>query len=108
MTIQDARISPWIITMDSSPGPGARCPAIKKKDKPMDSKIQVKKHQSPEEPGVNNLERKRQKRKSSRLNVFIYSAGGKFSSCHKLVLNYKEPGTTNIGSMVVRVEVRIV
>ncbi|GBM36089.1 hypothetical protein AVEN_221248-1 [Araneus ventricosus] len=29
--------------MDSSPGPGARCPAIRKKDKPMDFKIQVKK-----------------------------------------------------------------
>ncbi|GBM89629.1 hypothetical protein AVEN_170627-1 [Araneus ventricosus] len=94
------------MTMDSSPGPGERCPAIKKKDKPMDSKIQVKKHQSPEEPGVNNLERKKQNRKSSS-NVFIYSAGGKSSSCHKLVLNYDVPGTTNIGSMVVRVEVRI-
>ncbi|GBM05977.1 hypothetical protein AVEN_25056-1 [Araneus ventricosus] len=47
----------------------------------MDSKIQVKKTSiTPKEPGVNNLERKRQKkreRESSRLNVFIYSAGGK-------------------------------
>ncbi|GBN44056.1 hypothetical protein AVEN_114402-1 [Araneus ventricosus] len=63
MTIQDVRVSLWT------------------------PKYRRRKRHSPEEPGVNNLERKRQKRTSSRLNVFIYSAGGKSSSYHKLVHN---------------------
>ncbi|GBO31282.1 hypothetical protein AVEN_202555-1, partial [Araneus ventricosus] len=54
----------------------------------MDSKTQVKKTPV---TGINNLERKKAKdRKSSRLNVFICSAGGKSSSCQELVHNYDE------------------
>ncbi|GBM36058.1 hypothetical protein AVEN_221226-1 [Araneus ventricosus] len=63
MTIQDARISPWIMTMDSSPGPGARCPAIKKKDKPMDSKIQVNNASITGETGCKQPGKKRAKEK---------------------------------------------
>ncbi|GBM03651.1 hypothetical protein AVEN_134887-1 [Araneus ventricosus] len=47
MTIY-VRVSPWT--------PGYRC----------------REHQPLEQPGVNNMERKRQKRESSRLSVFIY------------------------------------
>ncbi|GBM04059.1 hypothetical protein AVEN_25050-1 [Araneus ventricosus] len=76
--------------------------------KPVDSKIQVKKTSVTGGTGCKQPGKKKAKeRKSSRLNVFIHSAGGKSSSCHKLVHNYDEAGTTNIGSMVVRVKDRI-
>ncbi|GBN78293.1 hypothetical protein AVEN_261468-1 [Araneus ventricosus] len=66
------------------------------------------KHQPPEQPAVNNLERKRQRRESSRLSVFIYNpAGGKSSRCHKLIHNYGASGTMKIDSMVVKAKVRI-
>ncbi|GBM75576.1 hypothetical protein AVEN_47094-1 [Araneus ventricosus] len=73
----------------------------------MDSKTLVKKTSITGGSGRKRPRKKKAKeKKSSRLNVFIYSAGGKSSSCHKLVHNYDEPGTTNISSMVVRVKVR--
>ncbi|GBM97142.1 hypothetical protein AVEN_91830-1 [Araneus ventricosus] len=80
--------------------------------KPMDSKLQVKKTSVTGGTGCKQPGKKKAKeRKSSRLNVFIYSAGGKSLSCYKLVYNYDELGTsaawTNISSMVVRVQVRI-
>ncbi|GBM39053.1 hypothetical protein AVEN_119755-1 [Araneus ventricosus] len=55
----------------------------------MDSKTRVKK-----------TSETAKERKSSRLNVFIYTAGGKSQNCHKLVHNYDESGTTNISRMV--------
>ncbi|GBM21591.1 hypothetical protein AVEN_172451-1 [Araneus ventricosus] len=74
----------------------------------MDSKTQVNKTSVTGRTGCKQPGKKKaKKRKSSRLNVFIYFAGGKSSNCHKLVHNYDEPGTTNISSMVVRVKVRI-
>ncbi|GBN60926.1 hypothetical protein AVEN_245738-1 [Araneus ventricosus] len=67
----------------------------------MDSKTQVKKASVTGATGCKQPGKKKLKvRKSSRLNVFIYSTGGKSSSCHKLVHNYDESGTTNIGSVV--------
>ncbi|GBN26703.1 hypothetical protein AVEN_55388-1 [Araneus ventricosus] len=38
----------------------------------MDSRIQMKETSAIEQPAVNNLERKKQKRDSSRLSAFIY------------------------------------
>ncbi|GBM39821.1 hypothetical protein AVEN_45784-1 [Araneus ventricosus] len=74
----------------------------------MDSKIQVKKTSVTGGTGCKQHGKKKAKeRESSRLNVFIYSAGGKSLSCHKLVHNYDEIGMANISSMVVRVKVRI-
>ncbi|GBN88887.1 hypothetical protein AVEN_260774-1 [Araneus ventricosus] len=74
----------------------------------MDSKIQVKETSVTGGIGCRQpVKKKAKERKSSRLNVFIQSAGGKSSSCHKLVHSYDGPGTANIGSMVVRVKVRI-
>ncbi|GBM08048.1 hypothetical protein AVEN_71480-1 [Araneus ventricosus] len=67
----------------------------------MDSKTQVKKTSVTGGTGCKQPGKKKAKeRKSSRLYVYIYSAGGKSSSCHKLVHNYDEVGTSNIGSMV--------
>ncbi|GBM47418.1 hypothetical protein AVEN_175597-1 [Araneus ventricosus] len=69
----------------------------------MDSKTRVKKTSVTGGTGCKQPGKKNAKeRESSRLNVFIYSAGGKSSNCHELVHNYDELGTTNISSMVVR------
>ncbi|GBM43089.1 hypothetical protein AVEN_45980-1, partial [Araneus ventricosus] len=57
----------------------------------MDSKTQVKKTSVTGGTGCKQPGKKKAKeRKSSRLYVYIYSAGGKSSSCHKLVHNYDE------------------